>query len=59
MASLHKVNAIERASEANCYVCQSRLAGVRRRSRGAFMPLPVCAVILSVLTLTVGLALAL
>ena len=57
MTSLHKVHAKGRASEASCFVCRSRLTGVRRRSRGAFMPLPVCFAILAGLFLTIGLAL--
>ncbi len=57
MTSPHKLHAKGRASEASCYVCRSRLVGVRRRFRGAFMPLPVCFATLAGLFLTIGLAL--
>ncbi len=58
MASLHKLQGKGRATEASCRVCRERLASGRRRSRGAFMPLPVCAAILTGLFLALTLALA-
>ena len=58
MASLHKLEGKGRALEASCRVCRERLVSSRRRSRGAFMPLPVCAAVLAGLFLTLTLALA-